>query len=318
MSKLKPGLGRGLDALIKTMPNDNLNEQEVIKKSDTLPTDDGKSNNFLAKIPIQNINPNPYQPRLTFSNESLEELKQSIVENGLIQPITVRRVELNNYELISGERRLRACKELGFTEIPAYIIKVDSKESMIALALIENIQREKLNPIEIAQAYKRLVEECNLSQDEIAKQVGKDRATVANFIRLLKLPPIIQESVAKEEISNGHARALLSVPTEALQIELLNKIITQNLSVRKLESLVKKFVNQSDVVQDNKDNNKKDLTLSNLSTKDLENKLRNIFGTKVLCKQLKDGSGNITIEFYSEDELERLLDLFNIIEKNNF
>ncbi len=319
MSKFKPGLGRGLDALIKTVPNDSANDTDIIKKSDTLPIDDGKSIDILAKVPVENIKPNPYQPRVNFSNEALEELKQSIVENGLIQPITVRRVELNSYELISGERRLRACKELGFAEIPAYIIKVDSKESMIALALIENIQREKLNPIEIAQAYKRLVEECNLSQDEIAKQVGKDRATVANFIRLLKLPTIIQESVAKEEITNGHARALLSVPSEALQIELLNKVITQNLSVRKLESLVKKFVEQSVVEKDNnKDVKKQELNLDNISAKDLENKLRNIFGTKVLCKQFKDGSGNITIEFYSEDELERLLDLFNIIEKNNF
>ncbi len=319
MSKFKPGLGRGLDALIKTNIDEKNDAQDSVKLAEQISVDDGNSLDILVKIPIFNILPNPYQPRLSFLPDALDELKKSILENGLIQPITVRRAGDKQYELISGERRLRACKEIGFSEIPAYIIVVDSKESMIALALIENIQREKLNAIEIAQAYKRLLEECNLSQEEIAKRVGKDRTTITNFLRLLKLPNIIQDSVAKEEISGGHARALLSLPSEALQIEFLGKIINQNLSVRKLENLVKKFSEGStEIIKIVSEKSDKQNNLSNLSVRDLENRLRNILGTKVECKQLKDGSGNIHIEFYSDDELERLLDLFEIIAQNNY
>lgn len=318
MSKFKPGLGRGLDALIKTSIEDKNDEHEIVKPSEQISSDDGKSIDILVKIPIFNILPNPYQPRVNFLPEALDDLKKSILENGLIQPITVRRAGENNYELISGERRLRACKEIGFSEIPAYIIEVDSKESMIALALIENIQREKLNAIEIAQAYKRLLEECNLSQEEIAKKVGKDRTTITNFLRLLKLPNVIQESVAKEEISGGHARALLSLPSEALQIEFLGKIINQNLSVRKLENLVKKFSEGTTEIKIISETNNRTKDLSTLSARDLENRLRNILGTKVECRQLKDGTGSINIEFYSEDELERLLELFEIIAQNGY
>lgn len=318
MSKFKPGLGRGLDALIKTSIEDKNDEHEIVKSSEQISSDDGKSIDILVKIPIFNILPNPYQPRVNFLPEALDDLKKSILENGLIQPITVRRAGENNYELISGERRLRACKEIGFSEIPAYIIVVDSKESMIALALIENIQREKLNAIEIAQAYKRLLEECNLSQEEIAKRVGKDRTTITNFLRLLKLPIVIQESVAKEEISGGHARALLSLPSEALQIEFLGKIINQNLSVRKLENLVKKFSEGTTEIKIISETNNRTKDLSTLSARDLENRLRNILGTKVECRQLKDGTGSINIEFYSEDELERLLELFEIIAQNGY
>lgn len=318
MSKFKPGLGRGLDALIKTSIEDKYDEHEIVKSSEQISSDDGKSIDILVKIPIFNILPNPYQPRVNFLPEALDDLKKSILENGLIQPITVRRAGENNYELISGERRLRACKEIGFSEIPAYIIVVDSKESMIALALIENIQREKLNAIEIAQAYKRLLEECNLSQEEIAKRVGKDRTTITNFLRLLKLPIVIQESIAKEEISGGHARALLSLPSEALQIEFLGKIINQNLSVRKLENLVKKFSEGTTEIKIISETNNRTKDLSTLSARDLENRLRNILGTKVECRQLKDGTGSINIEFYSEDELERLLELFEIIAQNGY
>lgn len=319
MSKFKPGLGRGLDALIKTNVENNNEEQEIIKPSAQIGADDGSSLDILVKIPIFNILPNPYQPRVNFLPDALDELKKSILENGLIQPITVRRAGDKKYELISGERRLRACKEIGFSEIPAYIIQVDSKESMIALALIENIQREKLNAIEIAQAYKRLLEECNLSQEEIAKRVGKDRSTITNFLRLLKLPNIVQESVAKEQISGGHARALLSLPTEALQIEFLGKIINQNLSVRKLENLVKKYTEgSSDNVKISTQPSIKNNNVANISARDLENRLRNILGTKVECRQLKDGSGSINIEFYSEEELERLLELFDIIAQNSY
>jgi len=236
------------------------------------------------------------------------------MQNGLIQPVTVRRIDFNKYELVSGERRLRACKDLGYRDIPAYIIKVESKEAMLALALIENIQREKLNPIEIAYAYKRLIEECNLSQEQVSEKVGKDRTTITNTLRLLKLPNPIQESLIKDEISAGHARALINLYDDKLQLQILQKIKKNNLSVRKVESLVKNILEGNKITLKN-DRAKSQQELS--SQKDLEDKLRLLFGTKVTCKQNKNGAGEIVIEFYSNDELDRLFELFEIIEKVN-
>ncbi len=210
MSKIKTGLGRGLDALIN--PKGIKNASETAADFSDLRKDDGSSIDVLAKIPVNLISSNPFQPRTSFEPEAQEELKKSILSNGLIQPITVRRTKENKYELISGERRLKACKDIGYRDIPAYIMKVDSNEAMLALALIENIQREKLNPIEIGLAYKRLMEECFLTQEEIADKVGKDRSTIANSIRLLKLPKEIQDSLVKDEITSGHARAIINLP----------------------------------------------------------------------------------------------------------
>ncbi len=311
MTKIKPGLGRGLDALIKPQLNEE-NEAKLPVSLDKISKDDGHSYNILVKIPIDNIKPNPYQPRSEFDEEALHELKMSILENGLIQPVTVRRTGNNQYELISGERRLRACKEIGYKEIPSYIIKVETKEAMLALSLIENIQREQLNPIEVAHAYQRLMTECNMSQDEIAKQVGKNRSTVTNTIRLLKLPQEIQQSIIENKISAGHARALINIPDEQLQISIKNQIIKKNLSVRNVEELVKKALTSgrtSTVKRTVNAHSDSDAIHIN----DLEDKLRNVFGTKVICKQKKDGAGEIVIEFYSNDELERLLDLINSI-----
>ncbi len=313
MSKNKPtGLGRGLDALINPVTSTPVGKIDI--NNSELKNDDGASFDILAKIDIFNVLPNPYQPRTEFEPNALDELKRSILNNGLIQPITVRRNNNNQYELISGERRLRACKEIGYKTIPAYIIKVDSKEAMVALALIENIQREKLNPIEVAKAYKQLIEECNLSQEQVAEKVGKDRTTITNSIRLLKLPQEVQNSLIKNEISAGHARALINLYNENLQINILNKIKKKNLSVRKVEMLVK------DIIEGRKKNTTTSNSISDsdtLSLEDLQNKLRTIFGTKVLCKQKKDGAGEIKIEFYSNEELERLLDLFDVINNIN-
>jgi ParB family transcriptional regulator, chromosome partitioning protein len=310
---MKTGLGRGLDALINPQMK-NTNEMPVAISSKDLPKDDGNSYDILAKIPINQITPNPYQPRTEFDPQTLNELKKSILENGLIQPVTVRRLKINHYELISGERRLRCCKDIGYKDIPAYIIKVDTKEAMLALSLIENIQREKLNAIEVANAYKRLMDECNLSQEDIAEKVGKDRTTITNSLRLLKLPFKVQQSLVKNEISSGHARALINLPYELVQLEILEKIIKHNLSVRKVEEIVRKILN-------GKNGQKKKTTYSlresgNTSQKDIENKLQGILGTKVICKQKKNGAGELTIEFYSFDELERLFELFEIIIKN--
>lgn len=314
MNKIKPGLGRGLDALIN--PNGYLNTADGNPPDySKVNGDDGKGVDVLAKISVDFISPNPYQPRMSFDPIALEELKKSIISNGLIQPITVRRTQGNRYELVSGERRLRAYKDIGYKEIPAYIIKVDSDEIMLALALIENIQREKLNPIEIGRAYKRLMDECHLTQEAIADKVGKDRTTIANSIRLLKLPQKIQDCLIKEEISSGHARALINIPNEQTQIYALEKILNDNLSVRKVEQLVKKLL-----IEDKP--GKKSISFSgtksasNANFADVEDKLRKVFGTKVQCKQKKDGSGEIIIEFYSNDELDRLFELFEIIDKN--
>ncbi len=307
---MKQGLGRGLDALINPKIKDKVDAPIAISSSE-IQNDDGSSIDVLAKIPVDKIGPNPYQPRIEFDPQSLEELKKSILENGLIQPITVRRTQNNLFELVSGERRLRSCKEIGIREIPAYIIKVDTKEAMLALALIENIQREKLNSIEIANAYKRLMEECSLTQEEIAEKVGKDRTTVTNFIRLLKLPLKIQQSLAKDEISTGHARALINLNNELQQIELLDKILKHNYSVRKVEEEVRKVFSP-----------KKKPKLSLVSTngkvndsskKEIEEKMQRILGTKVMFKQGKSGAGEIIIEFYSTEELERLYELFETI-----
>jgi len=312
MTKIKPGLGRGLSALINPTANKN-NDEPVIVSNEELQTDDGKSKNLLAKIAVERISPNPYQPRREFDSKSLQELKLSILENGLIQPVTVRRTKENKYELISGERRLRACKEIGMFEIPAYILRVDSKEAMLALSLIENLQREDLNPIEIADTYKKLLEECNLSHDEIAKKVGKERSTVTNFLRLLKLPEEIQKSLIEKEITMGHARALINVPSKLIQKEILKKIKSAGLSVRKTEALIKKLSSP----KKEKSEKQKIGGATEISLRDLEDKLRGVFGTKVVCKQDKSGKGTITIEFYSNDELDRLFDLFDIIEKYN-
>ena len=310
MSKLKHGLGRGLDALIKP--------QEYVKNNidnKNIQDDDGKQVDVLAKISVDFISRNPFQPRTAFNKEAMEELKKSILSNGLIQPITVRRTPDHKYELISGERRLNACREIGYKEIPAYIIKVESEELMLALALIENIQREKLNPIEIGLAYKRLMDECHLTQEAIADRVGKDRTTIANSIRLLKLPKQVQDSLVTGEISSGHARALINLPNKETQLTILEKILNKNLSVRKVEKLVKDFITENKTSV-----NKKTFKVSSHSTgihiKDIEEKLRKIFGTKVLCKQKKDGSGEISIEYYSNAELERLFELFDVINKN--
>ena len=313
MSKLKPGLGRGLDALIK--PQNRENSNNSVTHYTDLKKDDGKQTEILTKIPVDRIEPNPFQPRHNFEPGALEELKKSILSNGLIQPITVRRGSDSKYQLISGERRLKACKDIGYRDIPAYIIKVDSDEAMLAMALIENIQREKLNPIEVGLAYKRLMDDCNLTQEKIAESVGKDRSTIANSIRLLKLPSEIQSCLVKEEISSGHARALINLPTENLQLEALRKIKEGNLSVRKVEHLVKKFLTEPERKPKSTEAKKKD-TVYSASVNDIEDKLRKLFGTKVLCKQKQDGSGEIVLEFYSNDELERLFELFEIIDQS--
>lgn len=314
MGKIKPGgLGRGLDALIK--PQEFIKGEVETHDLNTIKDDDGKQVDVLAKISVEFISRNPYQPRFSIDPVSLEELKKSIISNGLIQPITVRRTPDHKYQLISGERRLQACREIGFKEIPAYIINVESDELMLALALIENIQRETLNPIEIGTAYKRLMDECHLTQEQIAEKVGKDRTTVANSIRLLRLPLRIQENLVEGKISAGHARALINIENEEIQLQLLEKILKKNLSVRSIEKMVREVSEVSKHIKRKPALEEGKAFFQTPNLRDVEDKLRNVFGTKVSCFQRKDGGGEITIEYYSNDELERLLELFEIINK---
>jgi ParB family chromosome partitioning protein len=284
-------LGRGLQALI---PDYSEGEEEKPEQ--------------FGSLPIAQISPNPFQPREEFNSETLNELKQSISEMGVIQPITVRLVP-GGYQLISGERRFRAVKELNYKEIPAYIIKVDSDDVMLEMALIENIQREDLNPIDVAKAYDRLISECNLTQEQVAQKVSKDRTTVTNFLRLLKLPLGIQESVKKNEITMGHARALLGFDDFETQKNVWKKIIKQNLSVRRVEQLVKENAADKPV--------KKVRTFSKKSPNlvHVEDKFREIYGTQVRIYPKKEG-GKIEIEYYSDDDLDRIYTILTSSLKN--
>ncbi|MDE3058998.1 MAG: ParB/RepB/Spo0J family partition protein [Bacteroidota bacterium] len=298
-SRSKSVLGKGLSALI---PRTNVSEEAVAAVS--LPQGTGDDNVIVA-IEVSKIRPNPFQPRTDFDAQTLDELKRSIVEKGVIQPITVRRTLDRNYELISGERRVRASQEAGLKTIPAYIIRVESDAEMLELALIENLQREHLNPIEVAQSYKRLIEECRLTQEEVAQKIGKDRSTVTNFLRLLKLPEKIQHALRKDEITMGHARALITLPDEKTQMRVFAKIVKNGLSVRKVEEAVKVFGEAQ--------KKKKVVSFSSprveSGIQSIESRLRHALGTKVSIRHKSSGAGEIVIEYYNADDLERLREL---------
>lgn len=304
-------LGKGLGALIA----DKAIEIEEVPSSDAQPASQRRFRNLqtgevgtIGLLPISQISPNPFQPRMDFDPEALKELKESIMQKGVVQPITVRRKpDGEGYELISGERRLRAATDAGFTEIPAYVLDVKTNRDMIEIALIENIQRKNLNPIEIARGYQRLADECGLTQEEIAQRVNKDRTTVTNFIRLLKLPPEIQESIRNESVSMGHARALLSVDDPEIQLELWKLIVEQQLSVRRVEELANKINKQKKKSVKKKES--KSASEKILDIAEAENKMRGRLGTKVKIRHSKKGSGEIVIEYYSAEELERILEL---------
>ncbi len=302
MSKQKFGLGKGLGALIPPAPSEPSEPVSVTPSPET--RDDGMSHDIFAHIELARIRPNPYQPRTDFEPQALRELAQSIRENGLVQAITVRRAD-DGYELISGERRVRACQEAGLTHVPAYIRAVETAEEMIELALIENIQRETLNPIEIAESYRRLVEECGHTQELVAQKVGKNRSTVTNFLRLLKLPEDVRRSIQRQEISMGHARALLALDREGDQVRLWKKIVREDLSVRRVEQLAREGMRpQKPAKLPGTDTSRVDA-----GTADLVAKLRPVFGTKVAITAGKDGKGAITIEFYNHDDFDRIIEL---------
>ncbi|MEX2462974.1 MAG: ParB/RepB/Spo0J family partition protein [Balneolaceae bacterium] len=301
----KKVLGRGLGAFFPDYENESTDKEKPEFKTKTVvPIDPAERVNVVMDIPVGHIRPNPHQPRTDFNEVALDQLASSISKHGLIQPITVRYLGQKRFELISGERRLRATKLAGIPEIPAYVREVND-EDVIAFALIENIQREDLNPLEIALGYQRLIDECTYTQHEVAERVGKNRSTVTNTLRLLQLPDFIQAALRDESISSGHARSLINVKSEEDQRKLLKNIIAKSLSVRQTEELVRTF--------DKKTEQKRkpaDQSINNPFLNDLANKLRGRLSTKVSIKK-KGKGGEIRIEYYSDDDLERLIQLFD-------
>ena len=291
MAKQKFTLGRGLDALIST---------EAVRTS-------GSSS--IGEIEIDKIFANPNQPRRDFNEDALKELAESINELGVIQPITVRNMEDGTYQIIAGERRFRASQLAGKSTIPAYILKADDEETM-EMALIENLQREDLNPLEIALAYQQLIEQHNLSQEQLSKRVGKGRATIANFLRILKLPAAIQVALQEKKIDMGHAKALLSLESHADQLNLFQEIEKNNYSVREVEEMVraiKEGNGNSDSPAPKKSADKKQDAVYH----QLKKHLTQFFQTPVQLTCSAKGSGKISIKFKDEQELERIISIFD-------
>mgnify|MGYP003604294322 CR=1 FL=1 len=292
----KQALGRGLSALLKDPEND-------IKSIDDKNADKVVGN--ILEVEIDSIEINPFQPRTNFNEEALQELASSIKELGVIQPITVRKLDFNKYQLISGERRLRASKLVGMTTIPAYIRIANDNESLV-MALVENIQRHDLDPIEIALSYQRLIDEIQLTQEQMSERVGKKRSTITNYLRLLKLDPIIQTGIRDGFISMGHGRAIIGIEDLDIQSDIYQKIVSQNLSVRETEALVK---NHQEGLKPNAPKAKKD---SSFSVKEEQKKaFTNFFGAKVDVKVDGKGKGKIAIPFHSEEDFNRIIKLIN-------
>lgn len=293
----KRALGRGLESLL----GDAISER---KKNSTLSESKVSSHSNIANINVNFIEANPFQPRTEFEKEGLLELSTSIKELGVIQPITVRKLGQDKYQLISGERRLRASQAAGLKDIPAYI-RVANDQAMLEMALVENIQRRDLNPIEIALSYDRLVKECDLTQDELGIRVGKNRASTSNYLRLLKLPVEIQSALSKKEISFGHGRALAALDDEQVQLFIFEQIKKESWSVRKLEEEIRESKKEQPVVAKS---SKQNLSFAQQKFKeDLINKLK----TKVDFKSNNKGGGNIVIKFKSSEDLERLMGLLD-------
>ena len=290
MAKQKFTLGRGLDALIST---------EAVRTS-------GSSS--IGEIEIEKIFANPNQPRRDFNEEALQELADSIKELGVIQPITLRKMDDGTYQIIAGERRFRASQIAGKGTIPAYILKADDEDTM-EMALIENIQREDLNPLEIALAYQQLIEQHNLSQEQLSKRVGKGRATIANFLRLLKLPATIQVALKEKRIDMGHAKALLSLDSHSDQINIFHDIEKNRYSVREVEEMVRKIKEGEEskpVTQKTNAGKKQDAVYHQL-----KKQLTQFFQTPVQLTCSEKGSGKISIKFKNEKELERIISIFD-------
>ena len=293
--KNRKAMGRGLDAILGS-PETDITSKDI-------------SGNYVvgtvAEIDINLIETNPFQPRTEFDETALNELAASIKEQGVIQPVTVRKLGYNKYQLISGERRLRASKLAGLSKIPVFI-RVANDEQMLELALIENIHRENLNAIEVAISYQRLIAECNMTQEEISEKVGKSRSAVANFLRLLKLPPEVQIAIRDGHITMGHARALINIEDKEQQIRLLQRIIEDDLSVRDTEEMAEKAKNAG--------KDKKEKKQTNFLPENFKSKIKTLsqtLNTKVKVNRSLTGKGSLVIDFKDEAEFDRIMELFN-------
>ena len=287
----KKGLGRGLSALLDDPASDITTRSEVA-------TAQPRTAGPMNTLPIAQIEPNPFQPRTHFSDEALAELAQSIRELGIIQPVTVRKVGYDRYQLISGERRFRASQLAGLTEVPAYV-RIANDEAMLEMALVENIQREELDAIEVAISFQRLIDEVKLTQEQLSEKVGKERTTVTNYLRLLKLPPEIQLGLRQRAIGMGHARALIAISDPARQLDLYHRIVESQLSVRQVEELARS----------SHANAKRTPTFAPRVNKELAKRIADRIGSKVAVKQSPEGKGRIEIAFRNEEELKRLVEV---------
>jgi ParB family chromosome partitioning protein len=295
----KSALGRGLGALLEDSPAKH-------KSHEILP-EVAKTGTF--EIPLDEIQVNPFQPRVHFDKDALQELADSILVQGIIQPVTVRKLAPNEYQLIAGERRFQASKLAGLSQIPAYV-RTANDQQMLEMALIENIQRENLNALEIAHSYQRLLAECNLKQEELGDRVGKNRTTVNNYLRLLKLPPTIQAAIRDQQLSMGHARALINVEDVEKQLAIFRKAVDEELSVRKVEALVKSL-NEG---QPQKERPEKGLDpVRKYEINKIQQRLASHFGTKVGLKADEKNRGEIKIPFNSATDLNRILEILEII-----
>jgi len=294
----KEALGKGIRSLLQSIDSDLKTSIGDLKPA-ALQEAAG-----AFRIQIENVEPNPMQPRRDFDDQALQELAASIKLHDIIQPITVTKLHGNKFRLIAGERRWRAAKLVGLKDIPAYVRQANDHE-LLELALLENLQREDLNAMEIALSYKRMMDDLNHTQEQVAERMGKDRSTVTNYIRLLKLPPDIQIAVRNGEISMGHARALINVDTIDKQLYIFDEIKMKGLSVRQTENLVRNFYKEPE--------NKKNFNNSLSPTyKKIEDKLASHFSTRVILRHSKKGSGQITFDYYSLQELNKLLDQMNV------
>lgn len=291
MSGKKKALGRGLSALLEGTDLEQAPREVQVKQLV----------GSVAMILIDDIESNPFQPRTDFDREELADLAMSIQHQGIIQPVTLRKLGTDRFQLIAGERRLKAARVAGLTEIPAYI-RVANDEQMLEMALVENIQREDLNPIEVGISFHRLMEECQIKQEELSQRVGKDRSTISNYVRLLKLPAEIQISIREKKITMGHARALITLENTSLQIRIFKQILSKGLSVREVESLVRSANTHASSLPESP------MKESDPKLMKIQDQLNTRLNTRVRVKMNKKGVGTITIPFHSDEELNKILD----------
>jgi ParB family transcriptional regulator, chromosome partitioning protein len=295
MAKKKSGLGRGLGALLENNETDITASRESVTNA---------SVGSVSAILVKDIEANPFQPRTEFEKEALVDLSNSIKEHGLIQPITVRKIGYGKYQLISGERRFRASQIVGLTEVPAYI-RIANDQAMLEMAIVENIQRQDLNPIEVAISFQRLLNECELTQEELGEKVSKNRSTVTNYLRLLKLPDVIQLALSSKTITMGHARALLGVENESTLVKFYRKIVDEKLSVRKTEELVQ---NLNKPKEPKSKSSRYSLSYEEQKIKE---EISKNYNSKIGITKTNKGNGKITIPFVDQDHLRKILDLLN-------